>query len=59
MGCGHGSVVSSHCQNDSEGLELSYYVVIDEDGHVETSSELPTYCDARGAYPDRYSNPGE
>jgi len=59
MGCGHGSVVNSYCQNDPEGLELSYYVVIYEDGHMETNSELPAYCDARGAYLDRYSNPGE
>jgi hypothetical protein len=59
LGCGHGSVVNSYCQNDPEGLELSYYVVIYEDGHLETNSELPAYCDARGAYLDRHSNPGE
>jgi hypothetical protein len=34
-------------------------VVIYEDGHLETNSELPAYCDARGAYLDRHSNPGE
>lgn len=58
-GCGHGSVVNSYCQNDPEGLELSYYVVVYEDGHVETNSELPAYCDYRGAYLDRHSNLGE